>query len=442
MMKFKRTVLIASILTLYSISVACSSQETTQSRGVEITWLVRSDPNLIEWEHRVIEEFEKENPGIKVRLQTIPQGEIDQKLQTMIAGGNVPDVWSPNWADSGYGTYYALGALKDLTPYLEEDPNVTDGIDETLLDIYKNDEGVFGLPALAMGSALYYNKDLFDEKGIEYPPTDWEDKSWDWNAMIETAQAITDNDLPPTQRIYGLLNENSPNRDAWYFGGDFFSDEAYDTGIMETPEITSNPRNKEAIQSRYDLINKFEVMPPQSEIAALSQLSDPFLSGRIGMVLKGGWGTRQYAGTDMNWGIAAYPYTNDEREIPIYVDPWSISEQSRHPDEAWEFLKFLMDPDKAAKWMVEMTLESPAHGGLKDLWYELISERTGLSVADLQKADESIEKYGRPVDNHLISNFAPILKHQNMTINAVYDRRKSVDDALEELQANLETLNY
>ncbi|MBM0066570.1 ABC transporter substrate-binding protein [Alkalicoccobacillus gibsonii] len=442
MKKFKKRILLASTLTVCSLFVACSSEETTQTGDTQITWLVRSDPNLLEWERLVIDEFEKENPGIRVRLQIIPQGEIDQKLQTMIAGGNVPDVWSPNWADSGFGSYYALGALKDLTPYLEQDPHVTDGIDETLLDIYKNEEGTFGLPALSMGSALYYNKDLFDEAGLEYPPTDWEDKSWDWDTMIETAQAITNNDLPPTQRIYGLLNENTPNKDSWYFGGDFFSDEAYETGQMEEPQVTMNPRNREAIQKRFELINEHEVMPPQSEIAALSQLSDPFLSGRVGMVLKGGWGTKQYAGTDMNWGIAAYPYSNDEREIPIYVDPWSISEQSQNPDEAWEFLKFLMDPDKAAKWLVEMTLESPAHSGLKELWFELISERTGISVADLQKADESIERYGRPTDNHLISNFAPIMKHQNMTINAVYDRRKSVDDGLVELQENLRSLNY
>ncbi len=40
--------------------------------------------------------------------------------------------------------------------------------------------------------------------------------------MIEAAQAITQNDLPPTQRVYGVLDEDSPNKNAWAFGGDFF----------------------------------------------------------------------------------------------------------------------------------------------------------------------------------------------------------------------------
>ncbi|PAD92395.1 ABC transporter substrate-binding protein [Shouchella clausii] len=437
-----KPLLIVPLLVPLLATGSCANEETVTTNEVELTWLVRSDPNLIEWEHRVIEEFEKEHPGIKVRLQTIPQGEIDQKLQTMIAGGNVPDVWSPNWADSGFGGYHKLGALKDLTPYIEQDPEVVEGIDETLLDIYRTEEGTFGLPILSMGSFLYYNRDLFDAAGIEPPPTDWEDKSWDWEAMIEAAKAITNNDLPPTQRVYGILNDNSPNRDAWMFGGDLFAQETYETGELVEPTVTTNPRNYEAIQARYDLINEHEVMPPQSEVAALAQLSDPFLSGRVGMVMKGGWGTRQYANTDLNWGLAAYPYTNEDRQIPLYVDPWSIGEGSKHPEEAWEFLKFLMDPDKAAKWMVEMTLESPAHSELKELWYELISERTGISVDDLRKADEGALKYGRPTDNHLISNFAPIMKHQNMTVNAIYDRRKGVEEGLEELQNNLKALTY
>lgn len=222
----------------------------------------------------------------------------------------------------------------------------------------------------------------------------------------------------------------------------FFAEEDYETGLLTEPVITENPRNREAIQQRSDLINVHEVMPPQSEIAALQQLSDPFLSGRVGMVMKGGWGTRQYANTDLNWGLAAYPYTNDERQISLYVDPWAMSEGSKHPEEAWEFLKFLLDPEQAAKWMVEMTLESPAHSDLKELWFELISERTGIPVADLRIAEEGALQYGRPTDNHLISNFAPILKHQNMTINAIYDRRKSVDEGIEELQQNMTSLTY
>lgn len=60
---------------------SCANEEAVTTNEVELTWLVRSDPNLIEWEHRVIEEFEKEHPGIKVRLQTIPQGKLTKSCK-------------------------------------------------------------------------------------------------------------------------------------------------------------------------------------------------------------------------------------------------------------------------------------------------------------------------------------------------------------------------
>src|SRR5699024_7247013 len=99
------------IMLIGIITVGCGnkqtgSDETSKSIDkVEISWLVRSDPVVKPWTEKMVKEFEEENPNIKVKLQDIPQDQIDQKLQTMIAGGNVPDVWSANWADSGFATY-------------------------------------------------------------------------------------------------------------------------------------------------------------------------------------------------------------------------------------------------------------------------------------------------------------------------------------------------
>ncbi len=44
------------------------------------------------------------------------------------------------------------------------------------------EDGVYGIPILSMGSFLYYNRDLFDEAGVAYPPTDWNDESWNYEA--------------------------------------------------------------------------------------------------------------------------------------------------------------------------------------------------------------------------------------------------------------------
>lgn len=50
-----------------------------------------------------------------------------------------------------------------------------------------------------------------------------------------------------------------------------------------------------------------------------------------------------YEKADFRWGVAAVPY-HDGRKVTLFVDPWSISNSSKHPDEAWEFVRYLADP--------------------------------------------------------------------------------------------------
>ena len=205
--------ILAFILAISAALAGCGGSSSTGSKGkTEITWLVRTDPDMIEWEKETIKNFEKEHPNIKVKLETIPQAEIDQRLSTMIAGGNVPDVWSSNWADSGFATYRQMGALLDLTPYIENDAQQLKGIPENLMDIYKIDGKFYGVPMLSIGSFVFYNKDLFDEAGLEYPPTDWNDHSWDWDKAIEYGQKLTKDTGKSSEKVYGLYNGDSANK--------------------------------------------------------------------------------------------------------------------------------------------------------------------------------------------------------------------------------------
>ena len=146
-----------------------------------------------------------------------------------------------------------------------------------------------------------------------------------------------------------------PNKKAWNFGGDFFRPEAYETGEMGEPAILDNPRNAEAIQLNVDLIHKYKVSPNPAALDAVSQLGDPFMTGRVAMIVNGGWGFWAYKPAEFNWGVAPIPYA-EGRQPTLYVDPWNISEKSKHPDEAWEFVKFLVDPE----------------GGASHLWKQLL----------------------------------------------------------------------
>lgn len=429
------------LFVVISLLVGCTSNESSSSeKDVTLTWLVRSDPVVMKWHEKMIEEFEKENKNIKVKLQVIPTEEYDQRVQTMIASGNIPDVWSSNWGIAGFATYHSLGALLDLSPFVKSDPNVTDGIKSELLDLYTVDGKLYGIPMQSIGSFLFYNKELFDKEGVEYPPVDWDDKSWDWDKFIKVASELTENSGDVSNQTFGVMNNLSANRQTWLFGGDFFNEKAYKTGEVGEPEILTNPLNQKAIQANVDLIHKYKVSPNPSQVEAVSALGDPFMSGRVAMTFTGGWGLWTYQPAEFEWGVAALPY-NEGRKVPLYVDPWNISAKTKYPEEAWKFVKFITDPQGGAKSFMETTSAPPAQIELEDEWYAMMSKKLNIPTEDLQKLNDGVSKYGRGADNHLITKFSTIRTTMDQTMTSVYSGKKTVEEGLKEFDKNLRSLD-
>lgn len=433
------------LLIVPGILAACNSDKSSggSSKKVELTWLVTTSPVRDEWYKQMVKDFENEHSNIRIELVTIPQDEMDQRLSTMLAGGNTPDVWSPNWSRSGFGTYQRRNTLLDLTDYVENDAEFLKGIPDELMELYKVQGKTYGIPMLSMGTYIFYNKDIFDEVGVDYPTTDWEDVSWDWDELVAKAKKLTKDIENPNEAIYGLYNPETPNRFSWFFGGDFFTKEAYETGEMGEPQALKNPKNKESIQANYDLIYKHKVSPNPSQVEAISQISDPFLSGRVAMAINGGWGVMSYLPAEFNWGFAALPFAGEDRQVPMYVDPWTIGKGSKHPDEAWEFIKFITDPEGGGyQQMVDLN-NPPVYEKLNDEYYETIAgyENIIMTKEQIKEVIEGAMKYGRAADNHKISDFSNIRTIINQNIDAVYNNNKDIDKALEEIDQGLRNLN-
>ena len=114
--------------------------------------------------------FEKENPGIKVDLQTIGYDDYFTQLQSKVVGGNAADVFELNYEN--FVAYASHGALMDISDYLTD----TSGYNQTALKAF-NYQGVqYGVPNSFSNCVMFYNKDLFDKAGIDYPTSDW---TWD-----------------------------------------------------------------------------------------------------------------------------------------------------------------------------------------------------------------------------------------------------------------------
>ncbi|RPI95895.1 MAG: extracellular solute-binding protein, partial [Chloroflexi bacterium] len=97
-------------------------------------------------------------------------------LQTALAGGEAADLM---WLGLGDMSLAFDDVLLDLTPYLEADDRPAANPEDYFPEVWQAgvfDGKVYGLPWIAQPVVLYYNKDIFDEMGVEYPNPDW---TWD-----------------------------------------------------------------------------------------------------------------------------------------------------------------------------------------------------------------------------------------------------------------------
>ena len=93
-------------------------------------------------------------------------------LKTQIASGDVPDIVGPVGI-RGLASFE--GAWLDLSPIMEKTNFDLSDFNPALVEFYQDLAGQSQLfmSVRRLPSALWYNKDLFDEAGLDYPPHEW-----------------------------------------------------------------------------------------------------------------------------------------------------------------------------------------------------------------------------------------------------------------------------
>jgi multiple sugar transport system substrate-binding protein len=133
-----------------------------------------------------LERFHAIHPNTQVFYTPDPD-DLEETMLADMQAGTAPDVFQgccsyfPIWAQQGH--------LLDLRPYVEAD------LDQVIIDdwdqaqynsFFTRDGQQYGLPKYHGALALYYNKDLFDEFGVDYP-----DETWDHNDYLTAMKHLT-----------------------------------------------------------------------------------------------------------------------------------------------------------------------------------------------------------------------------------------------------------
>jgi len=174
--------------------------EAATGDKVQIRWFVGlgtgTDPTQLPAQEKAVADFNASQDEIELVLEVVPYDSARDTLATQIASGAGPDIIGPvGWG--GSNAFY--GQWLDMTPYIESTGFDTSVYDPALVEFYQTEEGQVGLPYLVFPAAIYYVPGMFDEAGLEYPPTAYGDKytlddaevDWNWETLTEVAKRLT-----------------------------------------------------------------------------------------------------------------------------------------------------------------------------------------------------------------------------------------------------------
>lgn len=367
--KLKKTLALTMATTLVATSlVGCSSKEKetekkpavsaedTNWEGAKkaaelegkLTYMHFGDDYEREMYANVFDSYMAYAPNVEVEQMYVP-ADYDTKLKTLAAAGNLPDLF---WAgEGGIRAYKDAGMLADLTPYLEEYPQLTENIVDGVLDFGNFDGKQVAFPKDWTSYVMYLNLDMFEEAGVEVPTNDWTIDEYK-----EIAKKLTRKNGDRVE-VYGTAINNY--RADWINWMGNYDAEWFKDGKSNL----SSPEALQGLQVMSDLIEAGAAPSPGSVSSTGDSEDRLFITGKVAMYPSGRWVIPSFrTETDFKWDAVEMP-KGTTRTCPFICGMVCIAETSKNKDAAANLLSYQMSDEGLAQVM-ESALSLPVYSDL------------------------------------------------------------------------------
>lgn len=349
---------------------------------------VSEQVTIVHWQHhfearaKVVQElaaeFEAANPNVKIDFQSIPYNDFFQKIGPSLEAGTGPDVFQI--PGSQVREFYDRGQLSPVPADVYTAADIERDFMGWTIELLKQGDGYVGLPTDVQSFLLFYNDDLFREAGLD-PSKDIET----WDEFTDVATQLTKRDGDTLTQV-GVDITASPYQ--WYWA---LPPMVFDEGWVD----------EKTLKVSYDNAQGYEMWAWLTGLVTESQVdSAEFLTGQNKFLLgKAAMNMHEYvfSGTiaasapDMKYSVHLPPNAPGRPKATTGTH-WAyvVSTQSKHPAEAWAWIKFLTSEESQRKWIAGGG-ELPSRTAL----YDDASLRADPNTA---KALDSMQ-YTRPFDD-------------------------------------------
>lgn len=287
----------------------------------------------------VVEAFNRTQNRIQVEYLAV--SEVNRKMLLATAGGNPPDV-AGIW-DFDVVTFADYDALRPLDDYCRRDGIGPEHYLKAYWDICRQRGHTFALPTTPASVALHWNRKAFREAGLDpdKPPRTLEE-------LDRMAEKLTKRDATGKITQMGFM----PAEPGWWnWGwGYWFGGSLWDGQGRSTAASPENVRAFRWVKSYGDKYGSKDLQVFQSGFGNFSSPQNAFMSGQVAMVLQGVWMANFIHNNNpsMDWDAAPFPLPADRaarpelaNATPVGLDVLVIPTGAKHPDAAWEFIKYV-----------------------------------------------------------------------------------------------------
>ena len=341
---------------------------------------------------QMLDEFHAAHPNIRVYYNLDPENaEFEDKCLADFQAGTAPDVFQgccgflPSWAQKGY--------TLDLRPYVQADldrATIDDWDPVQYRSFFTRDGKQYGLPKYHGAEALFFNRDLFDQYRVDYP-----DEAWNHDDYVAAMKRLTQdrNDDGKTD-LWGSMVDIGWERiqvhvNEW--GGHFVDpQDPTQSRLADAPALQA----MDWIRAR---MWDDKVMATPLDVQNMGTTA-AFVAGRAAMAEDGSWSLKAIlSGAKFRVGVAPFPSGPARRATLATTDGFGIYAGTKHPDAAWELIKFLIGKDYG-RAMAKAQFLQPARASLVDEWIGFVRAEFPDQTKDLNIlafADGHLKGYSR-----------------------------------------------
>lgn len=336
-------VTLSLVLTAAACGGGSTGTEGSNERPKTLTYWASNQGANLEVDKKVLQpeldKFEKET-GIEVKLEVVPWSDLLNRILTATTSGQGPDVL--NIGNTWSASLQAGGAL---LPWDEKNFEAIGGrdrfVESALGSTGAQGQDPAAVPLYSMAYALYYNKKMFADAGIEKPPATWEE-------LTETGKRLS------RDGTWGLGAEGSNLSNnihqvfvlAKQHGADFFTADG-------RADFTSDGAVA-AVKQYVDLMAKDKIIAPGNAEYAQNQSLSDFAKDKTAMVL---WQTAsatfEAQGMDEDeWGVAPAPVQSGKpgpgkaTNSMVAGINMAVFKNTKNIDGAKKFVKFMTSDEE------------------------------------------------------------------------------------------------